>query len=724
MSTVAESSIFASPESSPESGYWPTREDVFAEISESADETGWQNEDSATTQADSEYLGEVAEAYLGENYTDSAEYGYQSLDAEDADQEADLEDADPETFGYEDADYEDVDPESSEYGYAGEDAGYEEADEETAPYGEEVDGEEIDYEEVENEDLEEESGEVEEYEFDETFGEDEAFIEGETFPSGLVLTARPGPEAPGQEHWDPNKTGLPLYDTGPEVRRQQISPHFTVGELVTSGGRAADRARISPALIQCLEAIRVRAGRPVRISSGYRSWARNAAVYKQRNKKPTLSRHCSGQAADITIAGLTGLQIAEIAIEAYGNNIGLGIGKTFAHVDVRGRPDTWAYFGGAAKTAALGAVERYRSRGARQPRPRAVPGPAPAPQPAPTPTPSGTGDRARGIVRRGTFKACSKQEQPGARAMADQWKRLTGRSAGTHSCRKTTWGTPSLHGEGRSIDLNALVSDPRQRAQADAYVAWMQANAVELQVAYIIWNRRQWSWQSRAKGWRPYGGTNPHTDHVHVDLSWEGALTPSRLFAGPVPGLGSGTAPTPPGPRPTPKPAGNVPAHVVEFVRKYRPHAQANEARSRIPWLVTLGQAALESGWGKRSCGNNYFGIKARTTLPAAQRKLCQTKEVHKTSTVQYPEVVSVTQRPDGRFDYVVKDWFRLYSSPAGSFDDHARVLLNRRYAKAFAHTRDPYAFAREIAAAGYATAPDYARVLTGVMKLIDKVPQ
>lgn len=574
--------------------------------------------------------------------------------------------------------------------------------------------EDVDYEDTDYEVVDEagESGAVEQHEFDETFSGAPTLLEQETFPSGLVLTARPGPEASGQQHWDPNKTGLPLYDTGPDVRRKKLAPNFTVGELVSSGGRPDDRARISPALVRCLQAIRERAGRPVKITSGYRSWARNVAVYRARNQQPTLSRHCSGQAADITIAGLTGLQIAELAIDACGNDIALGIGSNFAHIDVRGRPDTWTYLSGKANTAALAHVRRYR-----QNRTAPTPKPNPGPTPTPTPTPTRTSDRVAGVVRRGTFTKCTTGEQPGARAMADQWKRLTGRKAGTWNCRATTFGTPSLHGEGRSVDLYANAADPGQRGQAEAYVAWLQANAVELQVAYIIWNRRQWGWAHRAKGWRPYGGSNPHTDHIHVDLSWEGARTPSPLFARPVPGLGAHVAPVP-------KPAGRVPAHVVEFVHKYRPHAQASQTRSRIPWLVTLGQAALETGWGAKACGNNFFGIKAGADIPESRRKLCTTSEVHNTPNVRsYPEVISVTPRPDGRYDYVVRAWFRAFDSPAQSFDGHAQVLLKPRYAKAFAHTGDPYAFAREVAAAGYATGPTYAEQLTRVMRLIERVP-
>jgi len=52
----------------------------------------------------------------------------------------------------------------------------------------------------------------------------------------------------------------------------------------------------------------------IRITSGYRSFSRNSAVYAARNQKATKSRHSSGQAADITITGMTGVAIAKLAI--------------------------------------------------------------------------------------------------------------------------------------------------------------------------------------------------------------------------------------------------------------------------------------------------------------------------------------------------------------------------------------------------------------------------
>jgi hypothetical protein len=33
---------------------------------------------------------------------------------------------------------------------------------------------------------------------------------------------------------------------------------------------------------------------------------------------------------------------------------------------------------------------------------------------------------------------------------------------------------------------------------------------------YVIWNRQIWSVARASEGWRPYGGSNPHTKHMHV----------------------------------------------------------------------------------------------------------------------------------------------------------------------------------------------------------------
>lgn len=166
-------------------------------------------------------------------------------------------------------------------------------------------------------------------------------------------------------------------------------------------------------------------------------------------------------------------------------------------------------------------------------------------------------------------------------------------------------------------------------------------------------------------------------------------------------------------------PHGTASSGAAAFYQSYHGYAATSEAETGVPVLVTLGQAALESGWGRHAPGNNFFGVKARATDPPESRQLLRTREVlDRPDAAGFPEIISVTPRPDGRYDYVVRDWFAVYPTPAESFTAHGRFLRNNsRYARAFDHTGDPYSFAKAVADAGYATAPNYYDVLSGRMR-------
>lgn len=350
-----------------------------------------------------------------------------------------------------------------------------------------------------------------------------------------------------------------------------------------------------------------------------------------------------------------------------------------------------------------------------------------------------TPDRMAGVVKVTPYSKDGTRALPGAVALAAQWRRLTGRTAGTFNPRNTAFGTRSLHSEGRAVDCHGRVSVPAEAAQAESYIRWLMANAVELQVSTIIWNRRIWSWPRRAQGWRSYmtrPNHNPHTDHFHVDLSWEGAQHPSPLFAGGVaapagvgaPGPASASPPghrLPPDPAPPTQqpPPGGSKRSPADFVRSFGPYAKASEARTGVPGLVTLAQAAVESGWGARAAGNNFFGIKARAADAPGTRQLWRTREVLARPDVRsFPEVISVSRRADGRYDYVVRDWFRVFPSPELAFVGHGEFLRrNKRYAAAFTFQTDPYRFAAEVARAGYATDPSYTKVVHSVMRLLER---
>ena len=163
-----------------------------------------------------------------------------------------------------------------------------------------------------------------------------------------------------------------------------------------------------------------------------------------------------------------------------------------------------------------------------------------------------------------------------------------------------------------------------------------------------------------------------------------------------------------------------------EFIKQYKPFALETERKTGISHLFTLAQAALESGWGERGVGNNFFGIKARPETPADKKQLLRTTEVLLSANAVFPKIISIKKRADGKYTYTVLDWFRKYDTPEECFTDHAQFFFkNKRYAKALLVRSDPYKFAEEVAKAGYATATNYAdslkKVITKIINLNEK---
>ena len=94
--------------------------------------------------------------------------------------------------------------------------------------------------------------------------------------------------------------------------------------------------RMNPTLIQSLNRIREELGKPIRVTSGFRCAAHNAAVGGVPH-----SKHRTGTAADIVCDDLKKL---EELVEAEPEIKGIGIAKSFIHVDVRpGTRKRWTY---------------------------------------------------------------------------------------------------------------------------------------------------------------------------------------------------------------------------------------------------------------------------------------------------------------------------------------------------------------------------------------------
>lgn len=92
------------------------------------------------------------------------------------------------------------------------------------------------------------------------------------------------------------------------------------------------------------------------------------------------------------------------------------------------------------------------------------------------------------------------------------------RSLGIYNCRKIAGSDEwSIHSEGRAVDLG--VSGVHADVPGQILGCLLGAGNGVLQ--RIIWDHRVYDIQTPAG--REYGGSNPHTDHLHVELSWAAA---------------------------------------------------------------------------------------------------------------------------------------------------------------------------------------------------------
>lgn len=126
-----------------------------------------------------------------------------------------------------------------------------------------------------------------------------------------------------------------------------LTPGFRVADFASRDG--ATVARISYRLVEGLERLRQTAG-SLGILSGYRNAAHNAAVGGVAH-----SQHLEGQAADVWSDEHVPLDLARLALQTLGCEIGLGLGPRSLHVDVRGELTTWTYPGAAMPNAAFDA---------------------------------------------------------------------------------------------------------------------------------------------------------------------------------------------------------------------------------------------------------------------------------------------------------------------------------------------------------------------------------
>jgi len=148
----------------------------------------------------------------------------------------------------------------------------------------------------------------------------------------------------------------------------------------------------------------------------------------------------------------------------------------------------------------------------------------------------------------------------------------------------------------------------------------------------------------------------------------------------------------------------SAPRHVHDFVSAMGAAARAAARQAGLPAQLVLGQAALESGWGRREIrhedgapSHNLFGIKAGPGW--------------------HGPVVNVltTEFVEGAPRKTVQP-FRAYGSYEESFADYARLIAGNARYRAVSGAATAEQAAHFIQQAGYATDPSYARKLISIM--------
>lgn len=146
--------------------------------------------------------------------------------------------------------------------------------------------------------------------------------------------------------------------------------------------------------------------------------------------------------------------------------------------------------------------------------------------------------------------SCEWTDKPGSIALGNL---LTATYPGTSYgvSRPCTGTMESEHYDGRAVDWMNSIRNPTKAAQATAVLNWLfatdsagnpDANVRRLGVMYVIWNGQIWG--SYRPGWKPYltCATHPevswdttcHRDHMHLSLSWAGAMGRTSFWTGTV----------------------------------------------------------------------------------------------------------------------------------------------------------------------------------------------
>ncbi len=105
--------------------------------------------------------------------------------------------------------------------------------------------------------------------------------------------------------------------------------------------------------------------------------------------------------------------------------------------------------------------------------------------------------------------------------------------------RACTSGSTSEHKDGRAWDWMLNVHNRDDKRAAADFLAWITGPgpsgesgelARRLGIMYVIYNHK--SWAAYRGSWQRYTGADPHTSHIHISLSWNGARAHTSFWTG------------------------------------------------------------------------------------------------------------------------------------------------------------------------------------------------
>ena len=138
--------------------------------------------------------------------------------------------------------------------------------------------------------------------------------------------------------------------------------------------------------------------------------------------------------------------------------------------------------------------------------------------------------------------SCAAKAMPGIVKLRDLALDTYGRGGTSPATpRACSSGSASEHKDGRAWDWMLNHANKADRKVAADFISWLVRKgpagepaemAPRLGVMYIIYNRKIWS--SYSPSWRDYTGADPHTSHIHISLSWNGARAHTSFWTGRV----------------------------------------------------------------------------------------------------------------------------------------------------------------------------------------------